>query len=288
MKTKYENFVLQGGGVLGVAYLGALDLLYKNGSIQNVINFAGSSVGSFVALFLAVRVEYQFLYDTIMNLDFTQFKDGNWFIADLVSLLRKYGFYKGDNLLLFLQKTIMTITGLNNPTFSDIYKKYGTSLIVTGTNLTKCRLEYFTKETHPDMPVCLACRISSTIPYFFRPIIFNGDIFVDGGTLNNYPIDYFNGSDKTLGLKLVSTSSIQEERGNLGPITDIKDFSQRLFDCIYNQSLKIHVKSTDWLHTIRIDTGNTSFIDFNLTDNDKKYLVEQGAKGINDFFNTSG
>lgn len=284
----YDNLAIEGGGVLGVAYLGALGEMYKDGSIMQITNFAGASVGSLVALFLAARAEYNFLYNTIMNLDFRQFKDSTWLGGDLYRVFKRFGFYKGDKLLAFLQTTVNTITGLDDPTFMDIYKKYGTSLIVTGTNVTKCNLVYFTKETQPDMSVCLACRLSSSIPYFFQSLQYKGDYYVDGGTLDNYPIDFFNNnpnypSDKTIGLKLISEVTIQEEKGTLSQISGIEDFTSRLIDTTRNQALKIHVKNTDWERTIKINTGTVSYIDFNLSQTDKEYLVKQGLSGITNF-----
>ena len=289
---KWVNMALEGGGVLGVAYVGALQQMYENGSINDIKNFAGSSVGALFALMLSCKISFDFMADTIVSLDFNSFKDGS-LISDVVRLKDHYGYYAGDALLAFLKTTIKTVTGLDDPTFMDIYKKYGTSLIITSSNVTKCRLEYFTKETHPDMSACLACRLSASIPLFFQSLKYKsasesnadgGDNYVDGGLSNNYPINFFtnntNYSGSTIGLKVVSQYSIKESHGTLGPITGIEDFITRIVEMMNTQALKIYIEPGDWDKTVKIYTGTISPLNFSLTTADKMYLIQQGVAGM--------
>lgn len=78
---------------------------------------------------------------------------------------------------------------------------------------------------------------------------FRGRYRVDGGVLNNYPIDFFDNNpnypgNRTLGLKLVSTTDIKESKGTMGPINNIKDFTQRLLDTTDNQALRVRKQTS--------------------------------------------
>ncbi len=49
------NIAFEGGGVLGIAYGGALEILEKEKVAQDIENIAGTSAGSIVALMVALK-----------------------------------------------------------------------------------------------------------------------------------------------------------------------------------------------------------------------------------------
>lgn len=56
MKQLIKNLVFEGGGVKGLAYIGALEELANHGvSLDKIENVAGASVGSLTALLLALN-----------------------------------------------------------------------------------------------------------------------------------------------------------------------------------------------------------------------------------------
>lgn len=279
--VEYDNLAIEGGGVLGIAYIGVIRELYRDGSIHKCKNFIGSSIGSLLALLLAIRTPINQIDSVIQGIDLREFKDRSFIFADLSRLLFNYGFYKGDNFLAFIRK-ILESTDNPDLTFSDLYKRYGTNLIITGTNISTGTLVYFNKEDYPTMSVALAVRISGSVPYFFKSIRYNGDYYVDGGVLNNYPINYFgkDTSTTTLGLKLISDTDLMFENGKMPAIHNIKNFSSNLINCVMNQALKIHVAEDDWKRTVKIFTGSLSYIDFDLTPEQKEHLISEGAKAI--------
>ena len=48
-----KNLVFEGGGVKGIAFVGALQQLYKHNLLTNIVNVAGTSAGSGVATLFA-------------------------------------------------------------------------------------------------------------------------------------------------------------------------------------------------------------------------------------------
>ncbi|ASQ45208.1 patatin-like phospholipase family protein [Legionella clemsonensis] len=66
-------------------------------------------------------------------------------------------------------------------------------LIITGTNLTKKRLEIFSDETTPNMSIALAARISASFPLVFQTVKLKNnkgevDEYIDGGVGDNLPV----------------------------------------------------------------------------------------------------
>ena len=68
LKINYRNLAFKGGGVRGIAYLGALEELERLGFVNNIQRVAGSSVGAIAALMVSLRlpaVEIKSLFDTL-------------------------------------------------------------------------------------------------------------------------------------------------------------------------------------------------------------------------------
>eukprot|EP01050_Picozoa_sp_SAG11_P002942 SAG11_NODE_157_length_14147_cov_8.545202_4_plen_202_part_00 len=50
---------------------------------------------------------------------------------------------------------------------------------------------FLNARTTPSMPIALAARASSAIPFFFEPVQWESRLFVDGGVSRNLPLDAF-------------------------------------------------------------------------------------------------
>ena len=66
----------------------------------------------------------------------------------------------------------------------DLIEKLKIPLTITATNFSEGNLVYFDKG-----PLIRAIQASCCIPGIFRPIMIDGQMFVDGGILNNFPVE---------------------------------------------------------------------------------------------------
>jgi NTE family protein len=66
----------------------------------------------------------------------------------------------------------------------DAIEKLKIPLTIAAVNFSEGRLVYFTKG-----PLIRAIHASSCIPGIFRPIMIDGQMYVDGGILNNFPVE---------------------------------------------------------------------------------------------------
>lgn len=98
-------------------------------------------------------------------------------------------------------------------TLQELYEKTGNELVVTATCVNRRMQRFFHRNHHPDMPVVTAVRMSMSIPLFFVPLKFDGDYYVDGGLLNNFPLWVFGALVVTPYLVELTTPSCRHTRG---------------------------------------------------------------------------
>ncbi len=64
-----ENIVLSGGGILGIAYIGALQAIDECYPVKEIKRFAGNSVGSLIATIAVLRYSCSEMKEIFTSLD---------------------------------------------------------------------------------------------------------------------------------------------------------------------------------------------------------------------------
>lgn len=197
MTYNFRNLIFEGGGVKGIAYIGAMDVLERKGILQNIIRVGGTSAGAINAVLFGLNFSAQEIKEILMQLDFKNFLDESWGIMrDSARLMMEYGWYKGDYFRNWIGSLIKQKTGNSEASFADVARMAPKSgfreLYFIGTNLSTHSVEIFSYEHTSNMRVADAVRISMSIPFFFAaPHNANGDVYSDGGILLNYPVKLF-------------------------------------------------------------------------------------------------
>src|SRR6476660_8693456 len=99
---KYVDLVLEGGGVKGIALVGALSTLEEEGFLPQ--NLAGTSGGAVVAALYAAGDKASELRDIIGSLKFDTLLDTGWedripLVGTPLSVLKDQGIYEGEYFL---------------------------------------------------------------------------------------------------------------------------------------------------------------------------------------------
>ena len=322
MAYKFKNLVFEGGGVKGIAYVGALKVLEQENILSKIKRVAGTSAGAFVAVLVGLGYTYKDLKKILWDINFKDFMDDSWGITkDTKRLIKEFGWYKGDFFRNLVGTYVKKKTGNSESTFADLVKLKDDhpefkDIYLMGANLSTGFSEVFSYEHTPRMCIADAARISMSIPLFFAAIRgMRGDVYVDGGLLDNYPIKVFDRTKyvktnlvrteyyeeineslkenkrrvteyvynkETLGFRLDSETDISMFRDNAEPpvrkIDDIFDYTYALLNTLIDFQNGIHLHSDDWQRTIYIDTLGVSSINFTIDDDTKKALVESGIK----------
>lgn len=194
MPIQFRNLVFEGGGVKGIAYIGAMQVLKQRGHLDHIIRVGGTSAGAINALLYALGMTIKEQQELLSSLNFKKFMDDSFgIIRDVRRLAKKFGWHEGDFFLEWIGGLIEQKLGNAQSTFADLKNSGQPDLYVTGTNLCTGYSEVFSHERHSDMSLAEAVRISMSIPLFFQAVRLGErqDVFVDGGVMVNYPVKLF-------------------------------------------------------------------------------------------------
>ena len=272
-----KNLVLEGGGVKGVAYAGAYKALTELGLLNNLEKVAGASVGSIAALIISLGYSPDEMKSIIWGLDFTKFKD-SWLPF---RILTKYGLYKGDYALKWIESLVYKATGKKNATFSDLKGKYKDLHVVACDLNTKSLIDFCLDNT-PNVIVSEAVRCSMSIPILFDAFRltsgYTNHLFVDGGLVWNLPLEIFDIEDdnpETLGIALWDYNGAGSADA-LDYGSFFKYIGALLSTISRSQSSRIEYLRDEMFRIIKIDDFGISSTDFKISDENKQNLFESG------------
>jgi len=193
MAYHFKNLVFEGGGVKGIAYIGAMQVLKDKSVLPAIERVGGTSAGAINATLFALGFPIAEQRTILNRLNFNNFMDDSWGVMrDTGRLLNKFGWYKGDYFHQWISKHIKKKLGDTNATFKHLKEAKKPDLYVYGTNLSTGFGEAFSIEHTPNVRIADAVRISMSIPLFFAAVRNpRGDVYVDGGVLDNYPVKLF-------------------------------------------------------------------------------------------------
>lgn len=296
----YEYFVFSGGSIKGVAFLGALQVLEKYGVMgPHIKGYAGTSAGSIIAAMMAIGLSYTEIGNYMVKLDTTKIPDDKFgFIRDTKNLFTHYGVCEGNYLYNYVGDIIKTHCGNKNYTIEQLYKDTNIILVIPITNVNTMETVYLNPH-HEDaayrcIPIRLAIRMSTSIPYMFEPIKYNGCSFVDGGLIDNYPINVFDGdtigsidqclgkcepNSKVLGFKLITT----REPNQWTSIDSFVNFGLKLIDMFLVENDRKSLTKSNKKRTINILTDNYPLMDFTMDTKKQTALINAGIKATFEF-----
>jgi NTE family protein len=217
-----KNLVFSGSGTLLPAFSGAIKAFFRHNGKEDIKRVCGTSGGSIYAYLLIVnRFDVIEVERVIKEMDFGKFFDNSfgWF-RDMWRLIRYGGWNKGEEIIKFLQDQLLKSINRDDITFLEFFGKYGIDFTVVTTNLSWGKAVYCNAENTPNLSVIEAIRRSMSIPFFFMPRIDDiGDVYVDGGLVNNMAIklyDWMGKPEETIGIRLYETPKKTHITGFLG------------------------------------------------------------------------
>jgi NTE family protein len=191
------GIALSGGGSRGFAHLGALKALSELGIKPSMI--AGTSAGSLVGAFTAAGYSPDFIFETIQSLGL---------LSSIKFAFNRFGLFKMEKVEEIFLKYIP----------HNSFENLKIPLVVCATDIEKGEAVYFSTG-ELIKPVMASC----SIPGIFEPIRFQDRILVDGGIINNLPLEQLEGiCDFIIGINVTPVS-------NDMPINSAKDILSKSF-----------------------------------------------------------
>jgi NTE family protein len=318
------DLVLEGGGVKGIALVGALSKLEEAGYTFRRV--AGTSAGAIVGSMVAAAVPIAELEKIMRTIDYTRFRDPGALdrlgpLGEIASVWAKDGLYLGDFLKSWLEaqlgssstfaqlryteqpdeKGVSATTVGPDASRSDIEQRYRfvamTSDVSRGV-LVRLPWDYPAYGVDPDaVPVAEAVRMSMSIPIFYRPVHMrygqgNQDSwFVDGGMLSNFPITVFDRQDgqaprwPTFGIKLSSKETNAAPLDN--NVHDFISFVRALAETATGFYDRMHLDDPCVeRRTIFVDTMGVPATRFDIDPVTQGKLFDNGQRAADQFLQT--
>ena len=318
MQVHEADGVFQGGGVKGIALVGALLGFFERG-YRRWVNLAGASAGAIVAAYLACGHDAQDAEDLLRRAPYERFADygpGGRVLGGTLNLMKRHALARGEYFHRWLADE------LEHKTFRSVKEdgRYRLKLIaadvthrellVLPDDLGRYRLPGAVEAINPDrFPIADAVRMSMSIPYFFPPVELvrtetgRSAAIVDGGMLSNFPVWLFDVADRdplrpTFGFRLTGGrgygSGLQAVVERLGwPIKLGSD----MFHTAMEAWDKRFLSNSTRVRTCPVPAGEVGTTDFGLTALQQAELVAAGRRAarrfLDDFrpeayFNTYG
>ena len=318
-RVSYRNLVFKGGGVRGIAYMGALEALEEKGILEKIERVAGSSAGAIAATLASFKLPQSETLKLFDSLDLSRVPQNSLKENDhegglprlktadnIRRLVENYGWYTSNYFHVWLGEVIASQCG-GNPcaTFNDFHLRGYRELYVIASNLSRKRTDVFSNETTPDVSIADAVRLSMSIPFFFESIRFNGKVFgkgdyyLDGGLFDNYPILLFDKPQysnlnpfykdginwSTLGLFLQSNEMDCSEDPQLpNNLFEFLNLTIRSFYDMHDQS-NLDKSAADQKRTVIINDCGVSSLQFDLEPGSELYqkLYQTGKNSVINF-----
>lgn len=276
IKAKIKNLGFAGGGFYGIAQVAALKELESYQDYLDVTCIKGVSVGSMIAALYAIGYTADELTKILFETDFDSLIKDTYFAY--YKLYEKFGMYEALKLEAEIERLIRTKTNIKLCTFDQI----GIDLTIIATNLNYQCPRFFNKANSPNVPISKAVRLSIGYPLIMTPVLYEGDLYGDGGEFINYPITTFDNLDETLGITFAAHN--ENANGTLATRIAIKDvydyiisigstmnratYVSQITDKYLKRSIVIHI------------TENISSMQFNLTKEQKQLLYQCGVTAV--------
>lgn len=198
MDKKNVALVLSGGGARGLAHIGVIEeLLSQN---YNITSVAGTSMGAMVGAFYAMN-KMQDFKEWIYTVDKKK-------IFQLIDFsFGKQGLIKGDKVINAIKEIIPDVN------IQDLEIPYS----ATATDLKSKKEVVFTKGS-----IYNAMRASIAIPSVFTPVKTDNALLVDGGVVNNIPINNVKRRNKDILIAVNVNANIPKYQPKIDEIETIK------------------------------------------------------------------
>ncbi|NOU99365.1 patatin-like phospholipase family protein [Paenibacillus planticolens] len=298
------NGVFEGGGVKGIALAGgvsaAMDLGYEFNQV------AGTSSGSIVAAFLAAGYTGEEMRELILRAPFKSFMQrsaifNTKLIGPATRLLIKKGLYSGEALEHWVNWQL-ALKGIRN--FGDLKHN---QLRIIASDITQGKLLILPEDIAQygidpkRFSIAKAVRMSTSIPYFFDPVMIRRQLkssgkatpfteqfyyIVDGGLLSNYPLWVFDQNTTrdeiipVIGFQLVGKTETPTHKIK-GPITML----EALFGTMLSAHDERYIEQKNRFRTVKIPTLGVGNTQFNLSKELSLSLYDSGYRASEDYFN---
>jgi predicted patatin/cPLA2 family phospholipase len=224
--SNISHIILSGGGGKGMAYLGILRYLHMEGMLDKLKYIAGTSMGAFFALVFALRIPSEIIEESVEEVRASMPINSSISKHNFPNLFTHNGMISIYFILKPLTDFIKQKYGVDDLSFIEFVKKTGVNLYIRAINVNTTKVHIFSLENTPNVSVIDACAASMSIPFIFKPVVIDGEYYVDSVLCD---FQYFKDVDKEniLGIMLPVTEAKLKQLPK-GSQINLFEFSMRV------------------------------------------------------------
>jgi len=267
--SKPIRVAFSGSGFKVPAHVGALQAIADAG--YQPVELAGTSGGSICAALYAAGMSLSDMKTLALTHNWS-----NMMSFSPLAALRMRGFCDGKTLLAWMRDH----TG--GKTFAEL----AIDLTAVASNIANEGAFDFSRTATPDVPIALAVRSSTSIPFVFEPVVVGAALLSDGGMVNNIPVDRLKvDSVPRLGVQLVSMELPLKPKAQMWP----QQFAMRLIDLMLSACESTHVSAAQAAGACMafVETGYASTLDRNMPLEIRQRLFDDGYAATKEALATS-
>lgn len=268
--------IMKGGGIKGLAYVGALRELEKHYKFNW---FVGTSAGAITAVLLAAGYSTDELEQILGETNFKEFLDAPFYKFP-TNLYFYGGIYPGRKVTKWVNDLLVGKLGRGNPGLEEAALGHVNAVnrvTIYASRRDQDALEFDSADPKwQDMPAAYAVRCSMAIPYVFQPPSHHGSDVFDGGTQNNYPVGVFlrrHPGSEFLGLYLKPEKAKSEK-----PPSKLSQLISIWTESADKRALQDHIADT-----VVIDPSPVKTLQFGLSAEEKDFLLKAGRASALEF-----
>ena len=270
--------ILSGGGSRGMTYYGVLKALDELNILKNIHTFATTSVGSFFACMYLIGyntdelVDFMYLFDVKKLSRLESFENIPFF-----DIIKNYGLDDGENIHIIFNNLLKAKGLKENITLLELYNITKKKFIATTVCINSKEVVYISHENFPELRISDAIRMSSCFPFYYKPVIYNNQYYVDGGLINNYPIDLFKENiDEVIGILM----------DNKYEYSEINSFQSYFVNCLltFTKGISYNLLKGWEKNTILIEIKQLNVLQFDMSKEFKNNMYKIGYNAVIDYF----
>jgi len=272
ISMKIDTLICSGGGPSGVAYNGIIKALLEKGilnqNLDGIKEIITTSIGILFSFCILLKMDYRVANDICLCFDFNSMLDFETITID--DLLVDHGFFETDGLKNIFQSIIKNKLKREDINLQELYDLTQIQLTVKVFNVTKKQVEYLSYLNYPELSVITLAQMTTAIPLFFKPVQYDGQIYVDGGLRGHFPIEVCK-SENYLGIFIAGGSFPKDSQMiQLFPLLEF------LYSLMINQDEVVYqIKKKNINPRIIYNEVNLG-LDFNVKKETKERVIQEG------------
>jgi predicted acylesterase/phospholipase RssA len=257
--------IMKGGGVKGLAYVGAIHILQSKYYFDW---YVGTSAGAITAILLAAGYTVAELKELLQEKRFSDFFDAKWYQKPL-NLLFYRGIHPAKTFTDWLDNLLaVKLNSFGRVKLEDLPKRVTVYACTRGKRI----LTFDSRGINKHCDAAYAARCSMSIPYVFIPESDQGFWAYDGGLLMNYPVsEVLSENPKQNFIGLYLGNEIYKPAQKRSVFSDIVS--------IYSENADAELVQKYRDRTVVINPEPVGTLDFDLDSNDKELLLKSGMLG---------